>query len=346
VSQGKGAAVTAAPEFPIVLAAIEEHEGTSKWKIADAILLELGAPVSSVSNDGAAEKMSRFLTDRGHPDWAARTILKMRATAHAFRPAAARQACSFETHSEAASPEMLDEAIRRNGGKLPTRDFVRKMRREMREQEEAAERKREADRRRRAEETERRAHEKARAARDERERAQAQERARKAEQRRLALEREHQEAERKRDERRRREADAKAERLARELEDRDVAEALARNQSTGALRITNAVHEKAAARRRKVRVENEHRRNAEGLPLPAFVPKMVGELDAWVIALRAVSDEDLAGLPADDRFVTQLSNIVEDLVEEAMRWDTVLGEAPVARRPDLEVIEGQAAESA
>jgi len=193
--------------------------------------------------------------------------------------------------------------------------------------------------RRRAEETERRAHEKAQAARDERERAQAHERARKAEARRQRLEREHEEAERKRTERRRKEAEAKAARLAKELEDREVAEALARDRSLGARRVTNAVHEREAGRRRKVRDENERRRNAEALPLPAFVPKMIGEIDGWVIAMRGITDDDLADLPADDPFVAQLNNVIEDLAEEALRWNTVLGQSP-QQRPELEVIEG------
>jgi hypothetical protein len=344
VSKGTGA-VSAAPEFPITLAAIEEHEGTSKWKIADAILRELGAPLPGVNNNGAADKMSRFLAEHGHSEWAPMTIVHMRRTAHAFGPSSRTRPCSFAAYERAGSPEMLEEAIRRNGGKPVSWRFVEQVRREIREQQEAAERKRQADQRRRAEETERKAHARAQAALDEQARARAEEQARKAEARRRQLEREHEEAERRRDERRRKDAEAKAARLAKELEDRDVAEALARDRSLGARRVTNAVHEKEAVRRRKARERNEYHRNSQALPLPAFVPKMVSELDAWVIALRGITDDDLAALPADDRFVQQLAGIVESLVEEALRWDTVLGGA-TSRRPALEVIDGQVAESA
>jgi len=338
VSGVKGAA-SAAPEFPRTLAAVQKAEG-DQWAIADAVLFEVGPPSEHGVRDNSRarfDECAQYLRERGfeyEPD----TLREMRDTARAFPEAARAASCSYQAHRKARSPEMLAEAIRRNNGNPPTTRFIEQMRREIREAEEAAERKRQADRQRRAEETERKAHEKAQAARDERDRARAQEQARKAEQRRLQIEREQEEAERKRTDRKRKEAEAKAAKLAKELEDKDVAEALARDKSVGARRVTNAVHEKEAAHRRKVREANEQRRNAEALPLPAFVPKMVGEIDAWVIAMRGITDDDLAGLPADDPFVAQLNNVIEDLAEQALRWNTILGEN--SRWPGLEVIEG------
>jgi len=338
MSGGKGA-VSAAPEFPRTLAAVQKAEGDA-WAIADAVLFEVGPPGETGARDGSTVRLaqcSRFLADRGF-EYEQESLRVLRNVAHAFPPGRRLPACSFAAHHSARLPEVLEEAVRRNGDKPPSSPFVRQFRRELREAEEAAERKRHQDRRRRADEKFAAEREKARQARDAEERRRAEERAERAHQRAEQARREAEEVERKRAERRRREAEAKAQRLARELEDKDVAEALARDGSVGARRVTNAVHEREAARRRRVREENEHRRDAEALPLPAFVPHMVGEVDGWVIALRGITDDDLAGLPADDPFVRQLGNIVRELGEESGRWLVALGETG----PELEVIEGTA----
>jgi hypothetical protein len=341
VSASKGAA-SAAPEFPRTLAAAQKAEG-DLWAIADAVLFEVGPPSAHGVKDGSRariEECSRFLADRGF-EYSSVYLLDLRDTARSFPEGARDLSCTFTAHKMAGSPGMLAEAIRRNGGP-PSRRFVERLRREFREAEEAAERKREQEMRRRAEEKAAVEREKVRRARDAEERRKAEERAERARQRAEQARREAEEAERKRQERRRKEAEAKATRIAKDLEDRDVAEALADDKSLGARRVTNAVHEREARRRRKAREENERQRDAGAMPLPAFVPKMIEDIGGWATGMHAITDDDLASLPADDRLVAHLRNVVEDLTVEALRWSTALQSGSRRGLPELEVIEGRA----
>ena len=68
---------------------------------------------------------------------------------------------------------------------------------------------------------------------------------------------------------------------------------------------------------------------------------MIGDIDAWAIAMRGITDDDLADLPADDAFVRQLANVVRELNEESARWLVALGEDGL-QLPELELIEGTA----
>ena len=60
MSQGKGAA-SAAPEFPRTLAAVKAAEG-DKWKIADALLFEVGPPSEIAVNDGFGARVEDALS--------------------------------------------------------------------------------------------------------------------------------------------------------------------------------------------------------------------------------------------------------------------------------------------
>ena len=84
------------------------------------------------------------------------------------------------------------------------------------------------------------------------------------------------------------------------------------------------------------------RRDAGAMPLPAFVPKMIEDIGGWATGMHAITDDDLASLPADDRLVAHLRNVVEDLTVEALRWSTALQSGSRRGLPELEVIEGRA----
>jgi hypothetical protein len=348
VSAGKGAA-SAAPEYPRTLAAAQKAEG-DLWTLADAVLLEIGPPAEDGWNDGSQakfEECSEYLADRGL-EYAPHVLRDYRNMAHIYTAASRVAAVSFTAHKVARSPEILAEAIRRNKGKPPSTRFIEQLRREIREKEEHDEELRRQREHRRAAEKAERERQKAELARREaiedaaaQRRAEAAERrAREAQARAEQIQRDHQLAVEAKARREREEAERKATQVAQALEDKRVAEALASSGSLGSRRISNAVHEQEAARRRKVREENERINAAGAMPLPAFVPKMIGDIDGWVIGMRGITDDDLAGLP-DSPLVRQLRNVIEDLAVEALRWSTVLHSNGSRGLPELEVIEGR-----
>jgi hypothetical protein len=308
--------------------------------IADALLFEIGPPPEHGWNDGSRakfEECSRYLAERGL-EHTSDMLREFRNTAHAFTEGSRDPSVSFSVHRIARSPEMLAEAIRRNEGKPPTARFVERVRREVREKAERDETLRREREHRRAAEKAERERQRALAAENERVQRRAEERAREAEAEAERIRREQQAVAEAKAERERREAERKAAQIAAELEDKRVAEALASSKSLGSRRISNAVHEREADRRRKVRERNEQAAADGGLPLPAYVPAMIEKIGEWASSMSVLTD-DLAELPSDHPLVETLRCTVAELRDQADRWVDALSDS----RPKFEVIEGRVA---
>jgi hypothetical protein len=99
--------------------------------------------------------------------------------------------------------------------------------------------------------------------------------------------------------------------------------------------IDHAVHDANAERRRAERERAEQRRADGALPLPAYMATMVLKMDEWSGSLAALVD-DIDELP-EGRGREMVSEAAARLARQAQRWVDRL-----ERRPQLEVIEGQA----
>ena len=356
MSETEGAARRPAPEYPRTLAALDELAEAEEraeldltpyqFKVGDALIFEIGLPPEPGKNDGSITRLEDLAaqTKGRRREYSMGSLQHLRRIAAAFQDGDRDPSCSWTAHYAARSPEVLREAIRRNGGAPPTAGFVRQTRHEIRAADEEAERERQQAEHRRAEELSQEAEaerQRAAEAHNAEERAVAERRAERA--RRAADLARHQaeEAERAEAERKREKAEKKAAKIAEQLTDPDVAAAVAGHDSVGGRRVRSTVREQATENRHQQKPTKQKREKAESLPLPAFVPKMVGDIGAWGTGLRGVTDEDLAALSLEDPMVQTLVKVVDELDVEARRWlDALVGEG--TRVPKLTVIDGEA----
>ena len=110
-------------KYPQILSAIKAEEG-SKWDIADAILAEAGTANS------AMHSVAEDLREQGY-EWKPDTLAHFARTAQSFPHAARQRGVSFEAHIMAVDQATMKEAIRQNGGDLPTKRFVISVRKAM-----------------------------------------------------------------------------------------------------------------------------------------------------------------------------------------------------------------------
>jgi hypothetical protein len=101
-----------------------------QWELGDALIQTIGRPSSGGENDGSYAKLeacSEELSQHGY-EYEAHTLRTFRFIATKFPAARRRAGLSFETHREAADPDMLDTIIAgapRN--QKITRDYVREV---------------------------------------------------------------------------------------------------------------------------------------------------------------------------------------------------------------------------
>jgi transposase len=99
--------------------------------------------------------------------------------------------------------------------------------------------------------------------------------------------------------------------------------------------LAQAAYDQDADKRRRRREQEEQSRADKALPLPAYMAKMVVQMNEWTLGLAALVD-DLDELP-DGRGRELVADAARKLAEQAQRWVDRL-----ERKPDLRVIEGKA----